>query len=168
MRGPQLTEYIWFPVPVLSDLVEQARLYAPAETGGILVGHYTVTKPNGQRDAVVTDVIGPGPAATRSRIAFEPDTEWQTAELSRVYALRDRRVSYLGDWHTHPTGQPVPSLRDLKTLETIAAHTAARCPEPFMAILGKEGMEQDWNIAVCQHEALGRIRNIIPRTIRGF
>lgn len=162
MHGAPLTEFVWFPRSMLSALAEEARLHEPEETGGILVGHYTVTKSNGKRDAVITDVIGPGPAATRSRVSFEPDTAWQATELARIYAERDRRVSYLGDWHTHPTAQPIPSFRDLETLGVIAAHSPARCPEPLMAILGKEAPGQHWKIAVCQQVAAGQIRQIAP------
>src|SRR5207248_1353647 len=99
---------------------------------------------------------------TRSRVSFEPDTAWQATELARIYAERDRRVSYLGDWHTHPTAQPIPSFRDLETLGVIAAYSPARCPEPLMAILGKEAPGQHWKIAVSQHVAAGQIRQIAP------
>lgn len=165
VHGAPLTEFVWFPRSRLSALADEARLHEPEETGGILVGHYTVTKSNGKRDAVITDVIGPGPEATRSRVTFVPDTAWQASELARIYAERDRRVSYLGDWHTHPTAQPIPSFRDLETLGVIAAYSPARCPEPLMAILGKEAPDQHWDIAVCQHVAARQIRQIAARVM---
>lgn len=93
--------------------------------------------------------LGPGLLAYLTRQASEP---------AKIYAERDRRVSYLGDWHTHPTARPIPSFRDLETLGVIAAYSPARCPEPLMAILGKEALEtldQHWEIAVCQHVAAG-------------
>ncbi|MEV7135232.1 Mov34/MPN/PAD-1 family protein [Arthrobacter sp. NPDC093128] len=79
---------------------------------------------------------------TWCRVTFVPDTAWQASELAKIYAERDRRVSYLGDWHTHPTAQPIPSSRHLETLGVIAAYSPARSPEPLMAILGKEALDQ--------------------------
>jgi integrative and conjugative element protein (TIGR02256 family) len=163
VHGAPVTEFVWLPVSLLSALADEAQLHEPEETGGILVGHYTMAKSNGKRDAVITDVIGPGPEATRSRVSFEPDSAWQASELARIYAERDRRVSYLGDWHTHPTAQPNPSVRDLKTLEAIAAYSPARCPEPIMAILGKEAPGQNWEVAVYQHVARRQVRQIAAR-----
>lgn len=165
MHRAPITEFVWFPASLLSALADEARLHEPEETGGILVGHYTVTKSNGKRDAVITDVIGPGPAAARSPVTFVPDTVWQASELAKIYAERERRVSYLGDWHTHPTAQPIPSFRDLATLGVIAAFPPARCPEPLMAILGKESPHRHWEIAVCQHVAARQIRQIAARVM---
>lgn len=109
---------------------EIARHY-PMETGGLLVGYW----PN-EHEVIVTGIIGPGPKAKHSTNSFFPDNRWQRRELARVYARSGRRVTYLGDWHSHPNGNPSPSRQDAATAKTIASYPAARCPRPLIFIIG--------------------------------
>lgn len=144
----------------MASIIAMADDALPSETGGILVGHYTHRNISGARDAVVTDVIGPGPRSTSTTVSFEPDSRWQAEELARIYELRDRRVVYLGDWHTHPGGTSTPSATDRRTLVSIARHAPARCPQPIMAILGNAGKDRKWSLrALGVHNAeWGRVR----------
>lgn len=112
-------------------LAEAARM-APLETGGMLLG-YRVGD-----EVVVQAITGPGPDAKHHRARFEPDAAWQQQELERVYAESGRITTYLGDWHTHPAGVPVPSRRDRKTARKVAREKSARAPRPLTAILGGE------------------------------
>lgn len=103
----------------------------PLETGGILAGYRA---DNG--DVVVTNVIGAGPNATHERYRFEGDYEYQTDEIGRLFDACDGKISYLGDWHTHPKGVAIMSDLDLKCLDTIANNKEAQCESPVMIILG--------------------------------
>jgi integrative and conjugative element protein (TIGR02256 family) len=115
---------------VHGDLLTQADEHAPYETGGLLLGYrHTPT------EVVITDAIGPGPLAVHRRTGFDPDTYWQSAELARRYDAADRRIRYLGDWHTHPGGTTTLSRTDRRTLRAIARHLDAQCPHPVMAVL---------------------------------
>lgn len=102
----------------------------------------------------ITDVIGPGPAAKHERFAFTPDTQWQVERIAELYARSGRRLSYLGDWHTHPLGRPTPSHRDRETLRTISRYPDARCPQPLMLILG--GGDGSWHGQLCRYRNAGR------------
>lgn len=77
------------------------------ETGGILLGHESAD------DLRVTVAGGPGPAALRTPNRFLRDLDYATALADRAHA-RDGSV-WLGEWHTHPEGQVVPSEIDLAT-----------------------------------------------------
>jgi integrative and conjugative element protein (TIGR02256 family) len=77
------------------------------ETGGILLGHHT-------RDFVTVHHAGtPGPAAVRTPTYFLRDLAHAQA-LADVAFAADSSV-WVGEWHTHPTGRPVPSARDTAT-----------------------------------------------------
>jgi len=127
------------PVPALKavlapsvreDILRWADEFYPLEVGGVLIGyHYGGT-------VEIAHAIGPGPGASHGRFRFEPDSEWQFEQISLLYEVSGRRLSYLGDWHTHPRGRPAPSRRDLDTMRMISCYPEARCPEPLMLILG--------------------------------
>jgi integrative and conjugative element protein (TIGR02256 family) len=105
------------------------------ETGGILLGW---SSPDGD-DHVVAEMIGPGPNATHWRTRFRPDGLWQERRLAERYKSSGRRLTYLGDWHSHPRGSDHPSKRDIRTARKIAAHEEARASQPLMLILAGEG-----------------------------
>ena len=101
----------------------------PLETGGVLIGWRDV-----YQDYVIESVVGPGSGAVHNLTSFQPDSSWQKARLSQIYAESDRRLVYLGDWHSHPRGRPRMSRRDKKTLKSIARFKPARLQEPVMLI----------------------------------
>lgn len=127
-------ERLWISQRVFSQMVSDAAHWAPCETGGMLLGYEA---DNGE--AVVTWVVGPGPGARHGRFRFKPDAEYQQAELGTHYSYTEGRETYLGDWHTHPTGGTAPSLIDRRTLARIARTPSSRTARPIMVILSGEG-----------------------------
>lgn len=75
------------------------------ETGGILLGH-----DYGQR-IEIRHAGDPGPNAVRGTHTFDRDLAHATA-LAEAAWIRDRS-QWLGEWHTHPNQELVPSPRDL-------------------------------------------------------
>jgi integrative and conjugative element protein (TIGR02256 family) len=110
---------------------DEATARFPYETGGILFG-YWIRRP---REAVVSEVIGPGPNADHGCTSFKPDAPYQEKALARLYQEYGRRHAYLGDWHTHPTGGAYLSVLDCDTLRRIALHSPARAPTPIMIVM---------------------------------
>lgn len=127
---------LWLGKGVTATLLREAGRSAPLETGGVLLGWRS------SNHICVTTIVGPGPEAHHDKTSFDPDSEWQAAQIAQLYAASGRRLSYLGDWHTHPGATPTPSTRDHRTLRAIARHTPARCPEPIMVILGQPHANQ--------------------------
>lgn len=94
---------------------------------------------SGATSVVVSDMIGPGPNALHEAGNFQPDQEWQLQEIARLYERSGRRITYLGDWHTHPRATSgYLSWTDRGVLRQIIASADARCPRPLMAILSGE------------------------------
>lgn len=129
----------------MAVMLREADDRYPNETGGVLLG-WTL---NGAH--YVLDAVGPGPNATHAPTGFDPDSDWQEQAIAEAYARSGRRVTYLGDWHTHPRGAPRPRRLDRATMRAIAGHEAARCPEPFMLIVA--GEPGHWKPALFQRRA---------------
>ncbi|WP_166509638.1 Mov34/MPN/PAD-1 family protein [Blastococcus sp. TF02-8] len=126
----------------LEEALREAQRAFPLETGGLLLGWST--RPG---SVLISRVIGPGPDAAHQPTSFTPDTAWQEAQLAQAYAQADRRLQFLGDWHTHPRGTARLSNTDRATLLRIAAHADARAPYPVMALLAGGPM---WQVVVRQ------------------
>lgn len=131
---------VWLPSRVHDECVAEADSFYRLETGGALMGYW-----NGA-NAVVTAVIGPGPAALHERHNFEPDQEWQVAVIARHYEASGRRETYIGDWHTHPDANTAHlSWTDRRVLRRIINTPSARTPNPVTIIF--YGAEATWRAA---------------------
>ena len=104
---------------------------APKESGGVLLGYWA----NFPNEAVVTNVVGPGPLALHERFRFTPDYEFHYHEIDRLYSTSLRTIQYLGDWHSHPGGTERLSDLDKVTLARIACYKDARAPQPVMLVV---------------------------------
>lgn len=143
---------MWVARSALLAMRDEAGRHGPLESGGLALG-YRVS----DQEAVVTDVIGPGPAAEHRSDRFRPDVDFQEAELEARFGASDGRATYLGDWHSHPGTVGIPSAKDRRTLQRIARAPEADCPRPIMLILGQAGDE--WLVEAWQGRlgVLGRL-----------
>jgi len=100
------------------------------ETGGILVGYYTPTFDC----AVVTALGGPPEDSIRRPRLFERGTIGIQRWISHLW--REQRHFYLGEWHFHPGGAPVPSPDDREQMQRLSKDKKLKCPEPILLIFG--------------------------------
>jgi integrative and conjugative element protein (TIGR02256 family) len=122
---------LWLCEEVYRQVSKEAEYYAPLETGGVLLGYWSS---NGELP-VVTSFLGPGPKAVHSRRGFVPDQSFHLRGIAELYSASGRRLTYLGDWHTHPGNAAYLSATDLRTLRKIASEPKARAPRPVMMVL---------------------------------
>lgn len=105
----------------------------PRETGGILVGHYTLSL-----DTAVVTRLPPTPLDSRSGTASFLRGQRGLRQL--LIRLWDRppvfRRYYLGEWHYHPDHVSLPSGPDVAQMRQIAAAASYHCPEPVLLIVG--------------------------------
>ncbi len=139
---------VWLPEHAVRSMTTEANGRAPQETGGVLLGYWS----KDGREAVVTDVVGPGPEATHGNANFAPDYDFQEREISRLYEESARRLHYLGDWHSHPNGLGELSRLDRRTLRIVGDSRAARAEHPVMVILAGG---PDWSLHAWQYGWLG-------------
>lgn len=143
VRGEQLTA--WVASIALERMQLEAQRRAPLETGGVLMGHWA----EDQAGVVIADVVGPGPKAVHKRMSFVPDHLYQEREIARLYRESGRRVTYLGDWHSHPEGPLELSVIDRLTQLRIGKHLTARAPRALMALVAGG---HPWTLGVWQLE----------------
>jgi len=107
------------------------------ETGGILLGH----GPSNDGLIRVTNAGDAGPNAKRRRNFFLRDL--QHAKQLAVAAWEDSRAIWVGEWHTHLSGDPRPSSSDLATYARLLL-AADLDFESFVSIIATPDPEHEW------------------------
>jgi integrative and conjugative element protein (TIGR02256 family) len=141
-----MNDVVWLPLPLVRRIVVAATRAGGHETGGMLVGYEGADRAG---EMVVTQLIAAGPRAKRGEFDFNPDGRWQRGELARVYQASGRLETFLGDWHSHPHGLPLPSETDVKTAARTATNERARAPRPLTMIVGRE--KEEWLLAAFRY-----------------
>ena len=101
-------------------MFEECDRYERDETGGRVVGHFSVD--SGTLVLRATAVIEPGPNARRTSTSFFQDGDYQTEVFRRLEA-KDPSIEHLGNWHTHHVnGYRTLSAGDLATYRRIVNH----------------------------------------------
>lgn len=125
------SEVAWLQATVSYALSEEADAKYPFETGGVLLGY--IAQPNNV--PVVLAASGPGPKAIHGKNHFRPDANFDEDVIAKAYRESARSITYMGDWHTHPSHARCLSIRDKRTLRRIARCRSARMATPIMLIL---------------------------------
>lgn len=129
---------------VFEDLVRLARKQAPAEIGTALVGSYA----DDGHEALVTE-LAPVTADSRSgRFTFHRGVAGLHRFLRHIFSASRGRTHYVGEWHSHVGGAPVPSSTDEENMMEIAGAPSAQCPECILIILGLNGDAVDLGVYV--------------------
>lgn len=79
------------------------------EAGGILMGKRLL---NG--NIIITDVTSPQKEDTRKRTFFKKKTEIHQSISDILWKKSSGKTIYLGEWHTHPENNPIPSCVDIR------------------------------------------------------
>ena len=141
VRSERLTA--WVATETRERMVAEARRRSPLETGGVLMGYWA----EDESGVVIAEIVGPGPKAVHKRASFTPDHVYQEREIERIYKESGRRVTYLGDWHSHPDGPMMLSVVDRLTQLRIGLHQTARAPRALMAVIAGG---RPWTLGVWQ------------------
>ena len=120
---------VWVSPAAIDAMWHDAIKAGRHETGGILIGSYGANGLN-------VDVVEATPKPRGSRSGW---FWFQRAETGLRELLEDRwhlGLHYLGEWHYHPGGAPIPSRPDIEAMWKIARDDAYRCSKPLLIILG--------------------------------
>ena len=118
--------------------------------------------------AVITHCVGPGENAKHKACTFVPDYAFHEREIARLYAASLGTFTYLGDWHTHPSGAARLSSMDKRTLRAIADAPEAKCSRPLMAILAGSGEAWSTQVFTLGPEPRLLSRRIVPTALKVF
>lgn len=133
----------------------------PHETGGILLGRYTV-----KHDCAVVTSITKAPTDSQSgRTWFVRGIKGLQHKVDRMW---NRNQSYyLGEWHLHPGGTPRPSSVDIGQMREIATSAEYHCPEPVLLIIGYNP-PSDWSARAYVFRRKGTHLEMRATSLRGF
>lgn len=119
---------VWLDGAAQGVMERDAIRWGAKETGGPLFGY------ENYGELVVTRAYLPGPKAWHFPWLYRPDRAAVQAAIDEVYEETGGQQRWVGSWHTHPLGRPLPSLVDRRTAERVAGEAAVACPEPLMLI----------------------------------
>ena len=110
----------------------ECRHSGSVETGGILIGHYTVD----ESTALVTEALPPPKDSVRGRSWFHRGVAGLRGLLAKRWES-ELRTYYVGEWHYHPASIVEPSGDGLTQMRGINGGPRYRCREPMMVIVGQ-------------------------------
>jgi proteasome lid subunit RPN8/RPN11 len=120
---------VWVSEQARADLLTAAAAGHPNETGGVLVGVLGHLH-GGRRRPWVTHAVEV--ASRRSgRTHYELPAHARERAVTKL-RRRDRRLGYLGDWHSHPIDVD-PSGTDANSIESISLTGDCQRPLLFVA-----------------------------------
>ncbi len=126
------------------------------ETGGAILGELD----EAVRTVWISEVTGPPPDSEAAAEGFLCGIEGLRDRTREAEQRTDRAVRFLGMWHTHPGGYPVPSPTDLRGMTGLVTEVLPSLPDAVMLIVG--GQEPDLTIGAYVFE---REEAEIPRSL---
>lgn len=116
----------WICESAAESLIAAAVAAHPLEAGGILVGVHVGTRP------WITHVVQVR-SAESGPLRYELPAGARHSVVARM-RRQDSRLGYVGEWHSHPADSG-PSLKDIESLERIAADRTSGCPRPLLVVV---------------------------------
>ena len=102
----------------------------PWEIGGWLLGYWL------DDDSGVVITHATPPALRGSALGITIDGRGgHSRRFSEAWEASGGQVTFLGDWHTHPRSEPVPSSQDEKAVRQLAEDESYGTPTPLMVIV---------------------------------
>jgi proteasome lid subunit RPN8/RPN11 len=105
---------IYISAEVSQKMLELLNLKSPNETGGVLLG----TVFNYARSVVITSLLPPPPDSSEEKKQFILGTANLYQTIQQIEHKSHGKVTYLGTWHTHPSGGSASSI-DKNTFEKL-------------------------------------------------
>lgn len=132
-RNDELNVKVILEDKAYRQLVEIVKKSGGLETGGILIGYYSVSCQN----AFITEV-------TNAPFDSKSGKSWFSRGIMGLKQLLIQRWNineeyYLGEWHLHPKSYAKPSYVDVIQMKQIAIDIQYNCKEPILMIAGEHG-----------------------------
>lgn len=114
----------------------------PNEFGGFLIGYYE----NEYTHLHITDSILPL-KFNASKFTFTRSTKGLGEKLDAFYHQVPKKY-YVGEWHTHPDYNAIPSSTDISAVKAIVNDKNASLANPVLLIIGYSKIQVDFGFYV--------------------
>jgi integrative and conjugative element protein (TIGR02256 family) len=129
-----------FTVPVLDKFLRHRQLHFwQREAGGQLFGRL-----DGCRIEVL-EATGPRRTDWRTRTSYVPDRRAEQREIDDRFA---RGLHFIGDWHSHSQKIPVPSYRDVSSLDDTVRRSSHSMLAFILVIVGQLPAPQGLHVSI--------------------
>ncbi|MEN6291402.1 MAG: Mov34/MPN/PAD-1 family protein [Methanobacterium sp.] len=125
---------------ILNNIKKECIKAKNKETGGILIGNYSVDNSN----ALISNITGPPSDSKQTESKFKLGIMGLNKLLENSWK---QGHYYIGEWHFHPNSSPQPSIDDNMQMKKLATDKLLRCPEPILLVLGGN-QDKGWKISV--------------------
>ncbi|OGU59805.1 MAG: hypothetical protein A2X64_05720 [Ignavibacteria bacterium GWF2_33_9] len=115
-------------------IISLAQGNNPNEIGSSLLGSY-------KQDGFTAIIKGVSPIPKDSvftRFFFKRGASGLKEYYKKLYNDTEGTIHYIGEWHSHPYGEPIPSGKDDKTLFGVCNNFKINCPECISLIIGND------------------------------
>ena len=119
---------------LLSEMQADRRNALPNETGGVLIGAYDIAR---KRIYVVYQVRAPEDSIS-SPTSFIRGCANLPERLKYIQETTLDNLTYIGEWHSHPSSNTQRSTDDIKLHEAIVDYNRENCLPGCMMILGTD------------------------------
>ncbi|WP_350608006.1 Mov34/MPN/PAD-1 family protein [Pseudoalteromonas sp. MER144-MNA-CIBAN-0113] len=111
--------FLILPIDVLDKMEKHAqRSGSDCEAGGLIIGSLRQKKEerfllNSPPHIEITDISEPGLKDLRTRFSFVRKGKHHRELVNKAKINSNNEIDYLGEWHTHPEANPLPSSIDV-------------------------------------------------------
>lgn len=115
---------------LLTKLYSTSLDLYPCEFGGLLIGYYSQDK----KELNIINTLLPKEYSS-TKYNFSRGIKGLKTQLRELYKKSPSQY-YVGEWHSHPDNEPVPSGTDLNAFQEIVAHERVLIENPILLLLG--------------------------------
>lgn len=144
---------IELPEAIFQEIKHQVDKFYPNECGGIFVGQIT-----GGVTAKIEKMALPKKFSS-TPVYFVRLNNFINGWLKRLFTKYNGNMIYLGEWHSHPNGQPYPSTTDLNAMKEIALNPDIRIQTPLLLIVGYNKKVYDEKFYIYKNNKLNPYSN---------
>ena len=129
-----------FTDPVVETFSKHRQLrFWQREAGGQLFGRF-----DGSRIAIL-EATGPRRTDRRTRTSYIPDRRAEQREIDDRFG---RGIHFIGDWHSHPEKIPVPSYRDVSSLDDTVRRSSHSMLAFVLVIVGQLAAPKGLHVSI--------------------
>ena len=133
---------ILWDVPLEDKLREFRNSKLPNETGGVLIGSFDMAR----RIIYVVDASEAPPDSQECPNGFLRGLEGLQEEVDAVQEVTSGMLGYIGEWHSHPTGNVAPSSLDRDVVKWVKQTLD---DEGQVGVVGIMGSNRKFNLIPC-------------------